>query len=69
MNFEVRALNPDRFDRYMLLRARENFSTGAPYTTAEALAELGRSDSSCGNLCSPLATTTTPFDTKRNSSR
>jgi cytochrome c oxidase subunit II len=69
MNFEVRALNPDRFDQYMALRQRENSQTGEPYTTAEALAELGRTDSSCGVLCSPLATTTTPFDTKRNPSR
>jgi cytochrome c oxidase subunit II len=69
MNFEVRALSPERFDKYLQLRSRENFSTGDPYTTAEALAELGRSDPSCGKLCSPVATTTTPFDTKRNSSR
>jgi cytochrome c oxidase subunit II len=69
MNFEVRALSPDRFDRYMVLRQRENTQTGEPYTTAEALAELGRTDPSCGVLCSPLATTTTPFDTRRNTSR
>jgi cytochrome c oxidase subunit II len=69
MNFEVRALNPDRFDRYMALRERQNPQTGKPYSTSEALAELQRSDPSCGTLCSPLATTTTPFDTRRNTSR
>ena len=69
MNFEVRALNPDRFDRYMSLRQQENPSTGEAYTAAEALAEMQASDPSCGALCSPQATTTKPFDTKRNSSR
>jgi cytochrome c oxidase subunit 2 len=69
MNFEVRALNPDRFDRYMSLRQRENPATGEAYTAAEALAQMQASDPSCGALCSPLATTTKPFDTKRNSSR
>jgi cytochrome c oxidase subunit 2 len=69
MNFEVRALNPDRFDRYMTLRETKNPRTGVGYTAAEALTELGSSDPSCGDLCSPLATTTQPFDTKRNSSR
>ncbi|HET9138722.1 cytochrome c oxidase subunit II [Actinophytocola sp.] len=69
MNFEIRALNPDRFDRYMSLRQRENPQTGEAYTAAEALAEMQASDPSCGSLCSPLATTTKPFDTKRNTSR
>jgi cytochrome c oxidase subunit 2 len=69
MNFEVRALNPGRFDRYMSLRERQNPQTGKPYSTAEALGELQRTDPSCGQLCSPVATTTTPFDTKRNASR
>jgi cytochrome c oxidase subunit 2 len=69
MNFEVRALNPDRFDRYMQLRQQTNPTTEEPYTAAEALAEMQRTDPNCGNLCSPLATTTTPFDTKRNPSR
>jgi cytochrome c oxidase subunit 2 len=69
MNFEVRALNPDRFDQYMTLRETKNPKTGAGYTAAEALRELGSRDSACGTLCSPLATTTQPFDTKRNSSR
>jgi cytochrome c oxidase subunit 2 len=69
MNFEVRALNPDRFDRYMQLRQQVNPRTGQGYTAAEALTQLGSGDPGCGELCAPLAVTTTPFDTKRNSSR
>jgi cytochrome c oxidase subunit II len=65
MNFEVRALNQERFDRYMTLRRSVNDQTGAPYTAAEALAKLGGEDASCGKLCSPIATTTSPFDTDR----
>jgi cytochrome c oxidase subunit 2 len=68
MNFEVRALTPDRFDQFMTLRQKNDPQTGKPYTTAQALAELGKTDPSCGKLCSPTATTTTPFDTKRNAS-
>ncbi|HEV2784060.1 MAG TPA: cytochrome c oxidase subunit II [Actinophytocola sp.] len=69
MNFEVRALNPDRFERYLELRQRQNPQTREPYTAAEALAELQSTDPSCGALCSPLATTTQPFDTRRNTAR
>lgn len=69
MNFEVRALRPERFDRYMSLRQQENPKTGEAYTAAEALAEMQRTDPSCGALCAPQATTTKPFDTKRNASR
>jgi cytochrome c oxidase subunit 2 len=69
MNFEVRALNSFRFDQFMSLRQKNDPQTGKPYTTARALTELGKSDPDCGQLCSPLATTTTPFDTKRNASR
>jgi cytochrome c oxidase subunit 2 len=60
MNFEVRALNPQLFDRYMRLRAQNNPETGEPYTAAEALSKLN-----CGELCSPTAVTTHPFDTSR----
>lgn len=66
MNFEVRALNGERFDRYMSLRERVNARTGAPYTAAEALAEMKATDPSCGELCSPHAVTVTPVDTQRN---
>ena len=65
MNFEVRALNIERFDRYMDLRRSVNEETGEPYTAAEALAQLGEEDSDCGVLCNPTANTTSPFDTDR----
>jgi len=60
MNFEVRALEPAVFDRYMSLREKNNPQTGLPYTAAEALTELD-----CGELCTPYAVTTKPFDTDR----
>jgi cytochrome c oxidase subunit II len=60
MNFEVRALPGDLFDRWLELRTQTNPETGAGYTAGEALEELG-----CGELCSPTATTTFPFDTDR----
>ena len=66
MNFEVRALSPERFDRYMSLRERENSATGASYSAAEALAEMQATDPSCGELCSPHAVTVTPMSTERN---
>jgi cytochrome c oxidase subunit II len=62
MNFEVRALPGDLFDRYLALRARTDPQTGQPYTTGQALAQLG-----CGELCAPEAVTTAPFDTDRTS--
>jgi cytochrome c oxidase subunit II len=66
MNFEVRALNKDRFDRYLDLRRTVNEDTGKPYTAAEALARLGAEDASCADLCNPVANTTSPFDTDRH---
>jgi cytochrome c oxidase subunit 2 len=60
MNFEVRALEPALFDRWIALRQQVNPATGAPYTAGEALAELD-----CGQLCSPEAYTTYPFTTER----
>lgn len=60
MNFEVRALPPDLFDKYIQLRTQSNPATSAPYTAGEALAELD-----CGELCAPEAITTKPFDTER----
>ncbi|MDQ5856405.1 MAG: cytochrome c oxidase subunit II [Actinomycetota bacterium] len=60
MNFELRALPGDLFDRYMVLRAQTNPQTQRPYTSGEALAQLN-----CGELCAPEAVTTTPFDTDR----
>jgi cytochrome c oxidase subunit 2 len=60
MNFEVRAIQPALYDRWIALRAQNNPATGAPYTAGEALAALG-----CGQLCSPEAYTTYPFNTDR----
>ena len=44
----------------MTLRQEVNPATGAPMTAAEALTQMN-----CGELCSPTATTTRPFDTGR----
>jgi cytochrome c oxidase subunit 2 len=60
MNFEVRALAPDVFDRYLQLRSQTNPATGAPYTAGEALQALN-----CGQWCAPAAITTYPFKTNR----
>ncbi len=66
MNFEVRAVSPELFDRYVALRKQVDPATNAPYTTAGALSELGKQDTACGELCSPVSTSTIPFDTKRD---
>jgi cytochrome c oxidase subunit 2 len=60
MNFEVRALPPDLYTRYLQLRTQSNPVTGVPNTAGEALAALN-----CGRLCSPQAITTYPFNTNR----
>jgi cytochrome c oxidase subunit 2 len=60
MNFELRALPGNLFDRYMVLRAQTNPQTRRPYTAGEALAQLN-----CGELCAPEAVTTSPFNTDR----
>lgn len=60
MNFELRALSPDKYEQYMELRRSDNPETGDPYTAAEALTEMD-----CGELCSPTAVTTRPFNTDR----
>ena len=60
MNFEVRALNPQLFDRYLQLRSQVNPVTNAPYTAGEALQSLN-----CGQVCTPVAYTTYPFRTNR----
>lgn len=62
MNFEVRALSPDKFQHYMQLRTQVNPRTGDPYTAAEALEAMN-----CGPLCTPQAVTTAPFNTDRTS--
>jgi cytochrome c oxidase subunit II len=60
MNFEVRALAPDLYNRWLALREQVNPATGAPYTAGEALGALN-----CGQLCTPQAYTTYPFNTDR----
>lgn len=60
MNFEVRALPADLYSRYMQLRTQANPATGQPNTAAEALSALN-----CGQLCTPHAVTTEPFNTDR----
>ncbi|EFL06057.1 cytochrome c oxidase, subunit II [Streptomyces sp. AA4] len=60
MNFEVRALSPDKYDQYLKLRTETNPQTGKPNTASEALASMN-----CGELCSPYAVTTKPFNTDR----
>jgi cytochrome c oxidase subunit II len=57
MNFEVRALPGNLFDQYMQLRQSLNPQTRQPYSAAEALQTMN-----CGELCSPTATTTRPFN-------
>ncbi len=60
MNFEVRAISPDLYQRYLQLRTQTNAITGVPNSAGEALAALN-----CGDLCAPQATTTYPFHTER----
>jgi len=56
MNFELRALPPDLFDRYLALRSATNPQTNRAYTAGEALTTLN-----CGPLCAPKAVTTFPY--------
>jgi cytochrome c oxidase subunit 2 len=60
MNFEVRALPGEQFDQYVRLRTQTNASTGRTYTAAEALTQMN-----CGQLCTPYAVTTSPFNPDR----
>ena len=60
MNFEVRAISPDKYEEYIELRKQINPDTGALYTPSEALAKMD-----CGRLCTPYAVTTRPFVTDR----
>ena len=57
MNFEVRALPGPMFDQYVQMRQTLNPATGQGFSAAEALSRLN-----CGELCSPTATTTSPFN-------
>ncbi len=60
MNFEVRALSADKYDQYIALRKQVNPATGQTFTAAEALSKMN-----CGELCTPHAVTTQPFNTDR----
>ncbi|MDN5859504.1 MAG: cytochrome c oxidase subunit II [Pseudonocardia sp.] len=60
MNFEVRALSPDKYDQWIGFRKQLNPATGAPYTAGEALAAVG-----CADWCQPTAITTYPFANDR----
>ncbi len=55
MNFEVRAVSPERFEEYIELR-KPIEEGGEELTTAEALERIGES---------PVATSTQPFETDR----
>jgi cytochrome c oxidase subunit II len=65
MNFELRALPQDMFSQYMQLRTEIDPQTNQPYTASEALTQLKSQDPACGDLCTPYAVTTHPFDTDR----
>jgi cytochrome c oxidase subunit II len=62
MNFEVRALPPDLFARYMQVRQTVNPATGQGFSAADALAELGSERRDCGELCTPTSVTTQVFN-------
>lgn len=55
MNFEVRAVSPDKFEQYIELR-KPLSEGGEALTNAQALEAIGES---------PLATSTSPFETDR----
>ncbi len=65
MNFEVRSVPQGVYDAYLGFRQEVNPATGVGYSTSEALIAVGEDDPSCGELCTPYATTTYPFDTNR----
>jgi cytochrome c oxidase subunit 2 len=60
MNFEVRALSPDKYAQYIQLREQVNPKTGRSNTAAEALTAMN-----CGAMCTPHAVTTEPFNPDR----
>ncbi|MBJ8343256.1 cytochrome c oxidase subunit II [Antrihabitans sp. YC2-6] len=59
MNFEVRAIEPEMFDKYVEYRM-------SGLSNAMSLTKLGEENPECGELCSPTATTTYPFSAKRD---
>lgn len=65
MNFEVRSLPQNLFNQYMTLRTQMNPQTDLPYTAPEALTKVGQDNPDCGQLCTPYALSTHPFNTSR----
>ena len=65
MNFEVRSVPKDIYQAYIDLRQKVNPATQQPYTSSEALAQVGKDHPECKALCSPTATTTYPLATDR----
>lgn len=57
MNFELRAVPEDVYAQYLDLRTQVDPRTTVLYTPAAALQELG-----CGELCTPTAVTTQPYN-------
>jgi cytochrome c oxidase subunit 2 len=66
MMFELRAVPGDIYDAYIGLRQQLNPATGYSYTAAEAFLALQQQFPNCGELCSPTATSTYPFNTNRD---
>jgi cytochrome c oxidase subunit 2 len=60
MNFEVRALSPDKYAQYIRVRGLVNPKTGRSNSAGEALAAMN-----CGEVCTPHAVTTEPFNPDR----
>ena len=60
MNFEVRALSPDKYAQYIRVRGLVNSKTGRSNSAGEALAAMN-----CGEVCTPRAVTTEPFNPDR----
>ena len=65
MNFEVRALNQDRFDRLHEPAPLDQRGDRPAVHGGRGAGPAGRGGPDCGELCSPTATTTSPFDTDR----
>ena len=68
MNFEVRAVTPEMFDAYIALRKPVSDSEAGLSNAAalEKLKEEFPEECAKDNLCSPIATSTYPFDARRD---
>ncbi len=65
MNFEVRAVPDNIYQAYLKARQSVDPATKQPFTAAAALTEVGKANSSCGQLCAPLSYTTYPINPDR----